>query len=214
MDLGLGFDQAAIGMALVGLDGRFLRVNHALCELLGHSEAELLAATIDQLADPGDAPGGLPTLADLGSAAARQEGQGSFQVERTCRRADGGRLDLLISAAVLRDPDGRPLGFFGQVQDLTERNRAARELRASELRLRSVVANAPIVLSVYDRDGICTFSEGRAFERLGITPSERVGRSLSVGGVARQRKPVGRGWFLAGGWAWQTELGSRRSVVG
>jgi hypothetical protein len=70
------------------------------------------------------------------------------------------------------------------------------------------------VLSVYDRDGICTFSEGRAFERLGITPSERVGRSLSVGGVARQRKPVGRGWFLAGGWAWQTELGSRRSVVG
>jgi len=177
MDLGLGFDQAAIGMALVGLDGRFLRVNHALCELLGHSEAELLAATIDQLADPLDAPAGLPTLADLGSAAARQEGQGSFQVERTCRRADGGRLDLLISAAVLRDPDGRPLGFFGQVQDLTERNRAARELRASELRLRSVVANAPIVLSVYDHDGICTFSEGRAFERLGITPSERVGRS-------------------------------------
>ena len=39
MDLGLGFDQAAIGMALVGLDGRFLRVNRALCELLGRSEA-------------------------------------------------------------------------------------------------------------------------------------------------------------------------------
>jgi PAS domain S-box-containing protein len=88
MDLGLGFDQAAIGMALVGLDGRFLRVNRALCELLGHSEAELLAATIDQLADP-DVPADLPTLADLGAAAARQEGQGSFQVERSCRRADG-----------------------------------------------------------------------------------------------------------------------------
>lgn len=39
MDLGLGFDQAAIGMALVGLDGRFQRVNRALCELLGRSEA-------------------------------------------------------------------------------------------------------------------------------------------------------------------------------
>src|SRR5215217_4138208 len=45
MDLGLGFDQAAIGMALVGLDGRFLRVNRALCELLGRSEAELLDST-------------------------------------------------------------------------------------------------------------------------------------------------------------------------
>jgi PAS domain S-box-containing protein len=173
LDLGLGFDQAAIGMALVGLDGRFQRVNRALCELLGRSEGELLALSIDDLADPDE----VPALADMGRAAAEQEGQASFQVERTCRRADGARLELLISAAVLRDPLGRPLGFFGQVQDLTERNRAARELRASELRLRSVIANAPIVLSVYDRDGICTFSEGRAFERLGITPSERVGRS-------------------------------------
>ena len=174
MDLGLGFDQAAIGMALVGLDGGFQRVNRALCELLGRSEDELLALTIDELADPGEAP----ALADLGRAAAEQEGgQASFQVERTCRRADGARLELLISAAVLRDPQGRPLGFFGQVQDLTERNRAERELRASEQRLRSVIANAPIVLSVYDRDGMCTFAEGRAFERLGITPSERVGRS-------------------------------------
>jgi PAS domain S-box-containing protein len=174
MDLGLGFDQAAIGMALVGLDGGFQRVNRALCELLGRSERELLGLTIDDLAEPGE----VPALADLGRAAAEQPGgQASFQVERTCRRADGARLELLISAAVLRDPQGRPLGFFGQVQDLTERNRAERELRASEQRLRSVIANAPIVLSVYDRDGICTFSEGRAFERLGITPSERVGRS-------------------------------------
>ena len=45
MDLGLGFDQAAIGMALVGLDGRFLRVNRALCELLGRSEAEAQVMT-------------------------------------------------------------------------------------------------------------------------------------------------------------------------
>jgi len=173
MDLGLGFDQAAIGMALVGLDGRFLRVNRALCELLGRSEAELLDRTIADLADPEDDP----ALADLGRAA---EGgtQASFQVERSCRRADGTRLDLLISAALLHDPDGRPQGFFGQVQDLTERNRAARELGTSEARLRSVIASAPIVLSAYDTDGICCFSEGRAFERLGITPSERVGRSF------------------------------------
>jgi PAS domain S-box-containing protein len=174
MDLGLGFDQAAIGMALVGLDGRFLRVNRALCVLLGRSEAELLASTIDDLADPGEPP----ALVELGRAAAQDAGQTSFQVERSCRRADGTRLDLLISAAMLRDPDGRPQGFFGQVQDLTERNRTTRQLRTSEARLRSVIASAPIVLSVYDPEGFCMFSEGRAFEKLGITPSERVGRSF------------------------------------
>jgi PAS domain S-box-containing protein len=174
MDLGLGFDQAAIGMALVGLDGRFLRVNRALCELLGRSEAELLDSTIADLAEPGDDP----VLANLGRAAADEGGQAAFQVERSCRRADGTRLDLLISAALLHDADGRHLGYFGQVQDLTERNRAARQLRTSEARLRSVIASAPIVLTAYDTDGICRFSEGRAFERLGITPSERVGRSF------------------------------------
>jgi len=174
MDLGLGFDQAAIGMALVGLNGRFLRVNRALCELLGRSEAELLGSAITDLGEPGDDP----VLADLGRAATRQGGQAAFQVERSCRRADGTRLDLLISAALLHDPDGRHLGFFGQVQDLTEHNRAARQLRTSEARLRSVIASAPIVLTAYDTDGICRFSEGRAFEKLGITPSERVGRSF------------------------------------
>jgi PAS domain S-box-containing protein len=174
MDLGLGFDQAAIGMAMVGLDGRFLRVNRALCELLGRSEAELLDSTIADLADPGDDP----VLRNMGRAAATEGAEASFQVERSCRRADGTRLDLLISAALLHDPDGRPQGFFGQVQDLTERNRAARQLRTSEARLRSVIASAPIVLTAYDTDGICRFSEGRAFERLGITPSERVGRSF------------------------------------
>jgi PAS domain S-box-containing protein len=66
MDLGVGFDQAAIGTALIGLDGRFLRVNRALCELLGRSEAELLDTTIADLAEPGDDP----VLADLGRAAA------------------------------------------------------------------------------------------------------------------------------------------------
>ena len=103
MDLGLGFDQAAIGMALVGLDGRFLRVNRALCDLLGRSEAELLDRTIADLAEPGDDP----VLRNLGRAATAEGAQTSFQVERSCRRADGSRLDLLISAALLHDADGR-----------------------------------------------------------------------------------------------------------
>jgi PAS domain S-box-containing protein len=172
-DLGLGFDQAAIGMALVGLDGRLLRVNQALCQLLGSGEDELLGMGVAELT-------GVEGLSELAEWLARAASQGpsSFRTERRGRRPDGAELELGIGVTVLRDQSGRPLGFFAQLQDLTERNRAARALRVSELWLRSVVANAPIVLSVYDRNGICTFAEGRAFERLGITPSERVGRSF------------------------------------
>src|SRR6266536_3139316 len=112
LDLGLAFEQAAIGMALVALDGRFLRVNQALCELLGHQEMELVA--------------------------------------RRAERADGSVVELLFSVTVLRDRGHRPLGFLAQAQDVTERNQATRALKTNEAWLSSVIANAPIVISVYD----------------------------------------------------------------
>src|SRR6266540_2736041 len=145
LDLGLAFEQAAIGMALVALDGRFLRVNQALCELLRAGE---------QPPPP-------------------------FEVARRAERADGSVVELLFSVTVLRDRGHRPLGFLAQAQDVTERNQATRALKTNEAWLRSVIANAPIVISVYDRDGICTFSEGRAFDRVGISPRERLDRSYA-----------------------------------
>src|SRR6266508_491065 len=79
----------------------------------------------------------------------------------------------------LRDAEGVPIGYLAQAQDVTARNEVARALRTNVAWLRSVVANAPIVLSVYDRNGDCTFSAGRAFERIGMSPQERVGRSYA-----------------------------------
>src|SRR6266516_6063972 len=166
--LGLAFDQATIGMAMVGVDGRFLRVNQALCGLLGRPAKGLLASSVCEVL--GDAAGAM--------AAEPPDGSGSFAVERSCRRGDGQLVDLAIMVSPLHDTSGQLLGYFGQVEDITARNETLRALRASEARLRSVISNAPIVLSAYDRDGTCVFSEGRAFEQLGITPSDRVGRSF------------------------------------
>src|SRR6266516_6506608 len=170
--LGLAFDQATIGMAMIGLDGRFLRVNQALCGLLGRPAEALDATDVCALFDD---PANLPAAATValpGSAA------GSFMVERSCRRGDRRQLDLAILVSPLHDASGQTVGYFGQVEDVTARNETLRALRASEARLRSVISNAPIVLSAYDRDGTCVFSEVRAFEQLGITPSDRVGRSF------------------------------------
>src|SRR6185295_11058963 len=54
----------------------------------------------------------------------------------------------------------------------------AAALRESEVRMRTVVSNAPIVLFTVDRDGIVTASEGRGLARVGLVPGEIVGRSL------------------------------------
>jgi PAS domain S-box-containing protein len=170
--LGLAFDQATIGMAMIGLDGRLLRVNQALCGLLGRPAEALGGSDVCALFDD---PADLPRRA---AAALPGSAAGSFTVERSCRRGDGHPVDLAIMVSPLHDASGQTIGYFGQIEDVTARNEALRALRASEARLRSVISNAPIVLSAYDRDGTCVFSEGRAFERLGITPSDRVGRSF------------------------------------
>jgi PAS domain S-box-containing protein len=167
LDLGLAFEQAALGMALVGLDGRYLRVNQALCDLLGRDEPELLAGAA-----------GFQGLAEVGERLRAGE-QPPFGVAHRAKRADGPVVELLFEVTVLRDRRRRRVGLLAQAQDVTERNQATRALKTSEAWLRSVIANAPIVMSVYDRDGTCTFSAGRAFDRVGISPRERLGRSYA-----------------------------------
>ena len=157
-ELGLAFEQAAIGMALVAPDGRFLQVNQALSDALGRPAADLVGATIIDLPERDGLPG---------------------VWERRFQRADGSRVDLRFKVTPLHDAAGRAIGLLAQAQDVTERNEVARALLTNVAWLRSVVANAPIVLSVYDRNGDCTFSEGRAFERIGMSPQERVGRSYA-----------------------------------
>src|SRR5919198_819489 len=149
--LGLGFERAAIGMALVDLDGRFVRVNQTLCDALGRAEPELLGTAIADLVGRLQLAGDWRRLWRAGEP---------FELERSLPRADGQPVDLRLRVEPLCDEVGRPL-------------------RTNVAWLRSVVANAPIVLSVYDRDGVCTFSEGRAFERVGVSPQERLGRTYA-----------------------------------
>ncbi|HEX8860885.1 MAG TPA: PAS domain S-box protein [Actinomycetes bacterium] len=201
-DLGLVFEQAAVGMALVGLDGRFLRVNRALCELLGHDEAELTSGTV------ADAPAFARLAEVVERLRAGERPPPPFEVAHRSRRADGSQLELEFAVTVLCDPQARPLGFLAQAQDVTERNRVTRALKTNEAWLRTVIENAPIVISVYDRDGRCTFSAGRAFDRVGISPAERLGRSYEElrGDVAEARADFQR--LLAG-----EELTAKREIT-
>ncbi|HZD01829.1 MAG TPA: PAS domain-containing sensor histidine kinase [Actinomycetes bacterium] len=197
----MAFEQAAIGMALVGLDGRLLRVNQALCDLLGRAPSELVGASLSDLTE-------CRQLARACEELARGRQPSPCEVERRFARPDGGFVDLQFSVTPLCDAQGRTLGLLGQAGDVTERNQATRALRTNESWLRSVIANAPIVLSVYNRDGICTFSEGRAFERIGISPKERVGRSYAElrGDVAEANADFER--LLAG-----EEVSAKRQVT-
>ena len=109
---------APIGKALVGLDGRFLAVNAALCEIVGYSEEELLTRTFQDITHPDDLD------ADLANAHLLREGAlRSYQMEKRYFHKQGHVVWILLSGSLVRGQDGAPLYFIAQIQDITERKR-------------------------------------------------------------------------------------------
>jgi len=119
------FEYAAIGMALVGLDGRWLKTNAALCEILGYSEPELLEIDFQTLTHPDDLNADLQHLHDL--LAGRVT---NYQMEKRYIHKNGPIIWGLLSVSLVNDDDGSPKFFISQVQDITARKIAEIERNA------------------------------------------------------------------------------------
>jgi diguanylate cyclase (GGDEF)-like protein/PAS domain S-box-containing protein len=113
------FGDAPIGMALVGRSGRFLRVNQALCALVGYGESELLTKTVGDLTDPAEQAAGDDALRRLFRGELR-----IFQVERRYRHRYGESVQSMTSVSLVRDRAGSPSYAIAQVQDISERKQA------------------------------------------------------------------------------------------
>ncbi|MDP9364622.1 MAG: PAS domain S-box protein [Chloroflexota bacterium] len=110
------FDQAPIGMALVGTDGRWLRVNRALCAMLGYAEADLLATTSQAVTHPDD------LALDLEQARRLLVGEvDTYAIEKRYLHRQGHAIRAQLNASLVRDDEGRPRYVVAQIQDVTER---------------------------------------------------------------------------------------------
>ncbi len=148
------FVQARVGMALVEPSGRLLRVNEALCSLLGRSTEELLAARPADLIPVDQHP-----LAARLIAQARA-GNPVFQAEMRYDRPDGTSVWALINTFAVLDEAGRNRVIVLHYQDITERRLAAERLAASERRFRSLVQNISETVSLIDAEGRILLTTG------------------------------------------------------
>src|SRR3954451_9686605 len=114
------FDHAPIGMALFNTDGEYVRVNAALCALLGRPHDELIGMRDQELTHPDD------RRSDVDAAWRILQGElSTWQCEKRFVRADGQVVWTLASLTFVRDEYGRPLCWVGQFQDITELRRLA-----------------------------------------------------------------------------------------
>ena len=125
------FEQAAVGIAVVAPDGRWLLANQKLCDIIGYSHGELLTKTFQDITHPDDLD------ADL--AYVRQMLAGEIQtyaMEKRCLRKDGTIVWINLAVALVRRHDGSPNYFISVVEDIQRRKEAEAALQAREDTLR------------------------------------------------------------------------------
>jgi len=133
------FEQAAVGMALRGIDPRnprWLRVNQKLCDILGYTREELLQLTSVDITPPEDRD----TAIDYNEKILRGEVT-SYSREKRYVRKDGQIIWANISLSAVQDADGRPAYVISAIQDITERKQA--EERIDFLAQYDVVTGLP-----------------------------------------------------------------------
>ncbi len=143
------FDYAAIGMAIVDLDGCFLRVNQALLDIVGYDEPELLATDFQSITHPDDLE------ADVALARQLMAGEiDHYHMEKRYIHKDGHTVWIQLSASLARDTANRACFAVSQIQDISARKAAERE---SARRLRHIdrltQAVRSILQSVAQRQG-------------------------------------------------------------
>jgi PAS domain S-box-containing protein len=131
----LAFRHAAVGMALVAPDGRFLKVNRALCEIIGYSQSELLGTTFQTITYPDDLNIDLDYVRQMLADEIR-----TYQMEKRYVHKFGYAVWVSLSVSLVRNAQGEAVHFISQVQDITERKRVEKLLADYNRTLEAQVA--------------------------------------------------------------------------
>ncbi len=142
------FEQAAVGIAHVSLNGGFLRINRQFCEIAGYSHEELSGLTFQDITYPDDLE------ADLDQMQSLLDGkENTYSMEKRYLRKGGQQVWINLTVSILRDDTGRPMYFVSVIEDITPRKRAEEALRESEGKFRNLVEQSPLSIQILNIDG-------------------------------------------------------------
>jgi PAS domain S-box-containing protein len=139
------FENATVGIANVALDGRWLRVNRALCRIVGYSADELVSKSFQDITHPDDLASELPHIEEM------LDGKiNSYQMDKRYLRKDGPIIWVRLTVGCVRKSDGSVDYFVKVVEDISARRQTEEELRESEGRFRASLVRSPLPIVLFD----------------------------------------------------------------
>lgn len=166
------FDSSGTGLALVSLDGRWLRANGVICSLLGYSEAQLQNTTFMALTHAENREVGKQLIDEL----KRGERPGAT-LHKRCIRRDGRVVWVRLTVGLVRDDQGQPICFVSQLEDITENWQLRETLMGSELKFLTLAENSPNIIVRYDRNLLRTYVNPTFLLLTGMSYDESIGAS-------------------------------------
>jgi len=164
------FENASIGIANVDFQGRWLRVNQRLCDIVGYTREEMLQKTFQEITYPDDMSISLEYFIPL-----KQGDLASFSLQKRYIRKDGSPVWVELFESLQRDATGKPAYCIVMIQDISERKRLEVELRESESRWRSLTEALPQLVWTATPDGACDYFSTQWTQYTGIPESDLSG---------------------------------------
>ncbi len=168
------FDHVPAGMALRGLDGRYLHVNESGARALGAAPQELVGREPAEHHDPAAA-----ALIRAQDEEMRRTGRPLTQDQRVTH-ADGSEHDYLVLRYPVLDDQRRVSAFGALSLDVTDRRRAERELLDAERRFRMLLEAAPDAIVIVDVDGLIVLVNTRTEELFGFAREALLGQPVEM----------------------------------
>lgn len=169
------FEHSLIGMAVISPEGRWIRVNKSLCQILGYSEQEMKQLSIQDITHPDDLSNSIDILNDLALGRIEEK-----KLEKRYIHKNGDPIWVVIAATMLYDSSGQPLHYVSQIEDITKRKEIENDLLLSEKKYRTIFENVQDVFYQTDQEGMVKEISPSIEEHSGFHRKEIIGKPVTT----------------------------------
>lgn len=170
------FENAGVGMALVNLNGEWIKVNQRLCHIVGYTEDELMHFSLQDITHPDDLGNDLNLFYELLTGK-----RDHYHMEKRYIHKNGQIVHIILSVSMVKDTEGKPHHFISQIVDITGRKKAEYKLKQTLSNLQAILdASSAVAIIGTDVNGLIHTWNAGAEYLLGYSRHEMIGKQTPV----------------------------------